>query len=202
MLLVLAFWIDFVRPRLGAASRWKVTAIAATTCAAIGALILIAPFPTVVATLNEGFFASAVLLCWVELPRPLPRAAWVVPVAAALIPTFLAWDQVIVNAAEVFAAVVIFPVALDLVDKRILQPQVPARRGLVVTWMFGLVAAGIVLHALLPADPSPDIMNVIHFLSRLNEVLIAVFLMHLYFTIFAVAPRRSSNLLVDASAAA
>ncbi len=191
MALVLAAWIEFVRPRMGRGPRMvEATVGAAVACLAAGLFLVLGPLPSVVGTLNEGFFALAVLVCWVQLPRPVPKAAWLLPVVAFLTAVLFASHPDVVSAAEYLAAYVIFPIGLDLVDPGILRPGVRTRRPLVLAWMGLLVVFVIVVHVLPGLRLMDGIEDVARFLSRITEALVAMFLTHLYLTLLDMAPAR------------
>jgi hypothetical protein len=194
IVLLLAAWIEFVQPRLPRARAGVLlTLAAAATSFAIGVLLVTGPLPTVVATLNEGFFAVAFLLCWVQAPRPLPWPVWLVPVVAALVPVLLISFDPVVRAAEIIAALVLFPIGLDVVDPGILRPGCRRRLPVVGPWMVALVVLAVGLHVLVRDHPPTDVENVVGFLSRVNEVVIAMFVFHLYFTVLGQAPARSRS---------
>jgi hypothetical protein len=191
MALGVAAWIEFVRPALGSVRRTTgVTSAAAVAALAVGVFLLRGPVPGVVGTLNEAFFALAVLVGWLELPRPVPAVAWLLPVGSFLVACLLSSHPAVVAAAEYLAAYVLFPVGLDLVDPGILQARVPTRLPLVLGWMAVLVVLAVTVHVLAP-DPLPDgVADVIRYLSRINETVIAVLLVHLYLTVLGMAPAR------------
>jgi hypothetical protein len=191
MVLVLAAWIEFVRPRMGRGPRAvMVTLGAAAACLAIGFYLDLGPLPSVVGTLNEAFFALAVLLCWVQLPRPLPQVAWLLPVVSLLTAVFFASHPDVVAAAEYLAAYVVFPIGLDLVDPGILRRGVPTSRQLVVAWMGLLVVFALVVHELPALHLVDGVEDIAAFLSRITEALVAMFLTHLYLTLLDMAPAR------------
>lgn len=202
MALVLAAWIEFARPRIGRGPRMvAITVGAAAACLAIGFFLVLGPLPVVIGTLNEAFFALAVLLCWVQLPRPLAQAAWLLPVVSFLVVALFASHPDVVAAAEYLAAYVVFPIGLDLVDPGILRAGVPTRRPLVLAWMGFLVVFAVVMHVLPGLHLMAGIEDVARFLSRITEALVAMFLTHLYLTLLDMAPARRRE-RVTATAAA
>jgi hypothetical protein len=190
ILLVLAAWIELVRPRI-APGAWTVTAAASGTSLAVALVLLLGGLPTPLATLNEGFFALAVLIPWLQLPRPVPAPAFALPLVAAAVPVVLHGNDAVVRAAEVLAAFVLFPIALDLVDRSILDPRQPRRLRLLAAWLTGIVVLVLAVHLLRTAEPQNLGQDLVDFLSRLNEVFIAVFFVHVYFTVLGMAPGRT-----------
>ena len=71
--LIMALWIQFVRPGLSGATRERpITLAAASICLAIGVFLLVTDFPSKYRTLNETFLAAAILIPYVQIRRPLP----------------------------------------------------------------------------------------------------------------------------------
>jgi hypothetical protein len=194
ILLGVAAWIEFVRPRIPPGA-WRVTAAASGTSLAVALVLLLAGLPTPLATLNEAFFALAVLIPWLQLPRPVPRPAFALPLVAAAVPVVLHGDAAVVRADEVLAAFVLFPIALDLVDRGILDPRQPRRLPLVVAWLAGIVVVVLAAHLLRTPAPQGPGQDLVDFLSRVNEVFIAVFFVHVYFTVLGMAPGRTRGSL-------
>lgn len=190
ILLVLALWIEFARPRIGHDARgWTVAAAAALSSLALAFFMLLGPLPPSLATLNEAFFALPVLILWTQLPRPVPPVLWLLPVVAVLIPAVGDGSDAVIRAAEVLMAFVFFPVAFDVVDRSLLRPGLPVRKPLVVAWMVFIVVLAVSMHAFRDASPTGFVQGAVDYLSRVNEIFIAVFFIHLYFTILGMAPR-------------
>lgn len=188
ILLLLAGWIELVRPRIAGRTAVVVTGAAAIGCLAVGVGMLTLPLPTPLATLNEGFFAVSVLLVWVQLPRPVPRAAWVLTVVALVVPVVWHGSGAVIRSAEILMSFVFIPLGLDVVDRAILDPHATTRKPRVVVWMVAIVALSVVTHLLRTPSPTTLLQDVVDFLSRVNEVFIAAFFLHLYLTLLEMAP--------------
>jgi hypothetical protein len=179
--LLLAGWIEFVRPRLADSTRrWQLTLSAAVVFVSLGFLIQ-AGTPGSVATMNETLFACSVLFCYVELPRPLPIWAWALPVLAVVFAAVAGGNHTVARQAETIAAFVLVPVALDIIDRAVLEADQPRRWKLLAPWMGFLAVAVVALHVLRPSNPQNLVEDVLLFCSRMPEVAIAVLVLHTYF---------------------
>lgn len=194
MALLLSAWIEFARPALGSSVRaWLLTAAAAAGCLIVALLLLVDGVPTSLRTLNEAFFALVVLLPYVQLARPLPRPAWVVPVVAVFVPILGADSGVAVILAETFAFLLLIPLALDVGDRSILEPERPRNLPVVVGWLLLVIAVPVVLHLVRPADPANLLEELAYYLSRTTEAYVAVVCLHAYFSFLRPAVRGRSR---------
>jgi hypothetical protein len=179
--LLVAGWIEFVRPRLAdSARRWQFTLAAAAVFVSLGFLVQVGT-PGSVATMNETLFACSVLFCYFELSRPLPTWAWALPVLAIMFAVVAGGNNTVARQAETIAALVLIPVALDFVDRSVLEADQARRWRLLGPWMGFLAVAVVVLHILRPSNPQNPVEEVLLFCSRMPEVAIAVLLLHTYF---------------------
>lgn len=182
MLLGVAAWIELVRSRVGPGA-WKVTTAASASALVVALVLVLGPLPGPVATLNEGFFALVVLIPWLQLPRPVPRPAFALPLVAAALPVAFYGSVDVTRAAEVLLACVLFPVGLDLVDRSLLDPAQPRRTPLVVAWLTGLVVVVLAVHLLRTPVQRNAAQDLVEYLSRANEAFIAVFFVQVYFMV-------------------
>jgi hypothetical protein len=179
--LLLAGWIEFVRPRLAASPRrWHVTLTAAVVFVSLGFLIQVGT-PGSVATMNETLFACSVLFCYFELARPLPPWAWALPALAIMVAAVAGGNNTVAGQAETLAAFVLIPASFDFVDRSVLEAEQARRWKLLGAWMGFLAVAVVVLHILRPTNPQNLVEDVLLFCSRMPEVAIAVLLLHTYF---------------------
>ncbi len=199
--LALSAWIQYVRPRIAAAPReWMVTGGSAAVCLTLALLLLLDDVPTSLRTLNEAFFALAVLLPYVQLRRPLPRAAWLVPAIAVVAPIVGADSGIAVTLAETFAFLLLVPLALDLGDRAILEPERRRRPLAVLGWVVVVVLVPVVLHLIRPNEPQNLGEELARYLSRTTEAYVAVVLLHAYFSFLlpALSGARPGDRLVAA----
>lgn len=180
--LVLIPWIQFVRPRLAARrAEWPVTVAVGLLCIAIGILLIATGLPSRIRTLNEGFIAAGLLVPYVQLRRPVPRALPVVgAVLAVLIAVVFDHNSAITDLAEVWGALVLIPLALDVVDRGILDPaartSVVARYG----WYAALVVVPLVCAVLdFGMHVTGVLYQVVHYVGRANEDFVAAVLISL-----------------------
>lgn len=192
--LLISAWIEFVRPAIALSSReWMLTAAAAAGCLACALLLLVDGVPTSLRTLNEAFFALVVLLPYVQLTRPLPRPAWVVPVVAVVVPVLGADSGVAVTLAETFAFLLLIPLALDVGDRSILEPERARNLPLVAGWLLLVIAVPVVLHLVRPDNPENLLEELARYLSRTTEAYVAVVCLHVYFSFLRPAVRDTSR---------
>lgn len=199
--LLLASWIEFVRPRLAVSPRrWYFTLTAAVVFVSLGVLIQVGT-PGSVATMNETLFACAVLFCYFELARPLPTGAWVLPALAIMVAAVAGGNDTVARQAETIAALVLIPIALDFVDRSVLEADQARQWKRLAPWMGFLALAVVALHILRPSNPQNLVEDVLLFCSRMPEVAIAVLLLHTYFVTLdrlqATAPRVKNSRFVS-----
>lgn len=180
--LVLVPWIQFVRPRLeGSRAQWAVTVLVAVALLAVGILLIASHLPSRFRTLNESFIAAAALVPYVQLRRPLPRG---VPVAlaviAVLVATLFDYNSEITDLAEVWGALVLIPIGLDLVDRGILEPAARTSRPVRYSWYAFLVVVPVVVSVLdVGLHLSGPFAGFVHYIGRCNEDFIAAILISL-----------------------
>ena len=191
IVLVLASWIQFVRPRIsGTPVAWPLTAVVAGVCFAIGYFLWdigTINGGTHITTLNEGFFDLALLLPYVMLRRPLPRRVpWVISIGTLVLTVLLYKDPTVVDLAEVIGCIVLMPIALDVVDAGILDPDARTVPTLRYAWygflvLVPLAFAGIRSHQ--PVVPAGGFAEAIRYLVRPNEDFIATLVICVYFAV-------------------
>jgi hypothetical protein len=144
--LVVAAWIQFVRPRLtGSRAEWPITLLVALAFVGLSVEMLTGDWASRFKTLNEATVAAAVLIPYVQLRRPLPRrvaaAALVIVlvVTAATIKTAMTIDL-----AETFGMVIFAIAGFDLIDRGILDDTARTSRVKRWIWYLFLIIAPIV----------------------------------------------------------
>jgi hypothetical protein len=109
---------------------WHV--VVAGALLALGLLVLYGPVPATVKTLNEPIFAGSLLWLYVLIPRPLPRAWLISPVLVVVVA--VGYHTALITAqAESIVALVLAPLALDVADRRLLEPRAQDRP--VLRWL-------------------------------------------------------------------
>lgn len=148
--LVLGLWIQFVRPRLAATRyEWVVAIAVGVVLLAIGIALVQTHLPSRFRTLNEAFVAVGLLVPYVQLRRPLPRAVTIGLPAALILLVLAAGDVgVIENQAESVVMLILIPIGLDLVDRGILQSDAVTSVRTRWAWYATLVLVPIVFVAL------------------------------------------------------
>ncbi len=184
--LILAAWIQYVRPRLrGTARQWPVTLAVAAALFAIGLFLALTSLPGTVKTLNEAFFATAVVIPYVQLNRPLPRRLAAGLSLAVLIVIVVGHrTKVITKVAETFAIVLLVPVGLDLVDRGILDARARTSTAARWGWYALLALAPIVFSVLQYRIHDHGALEVAtRFAVRTTEAFVLMLLVELYFTV-------------------
>lgn len=185
LLLLLAPWIQFVRPRLaGSKWEWPVTLAAAAACVVIGLLLYKSHLPSQWKTLNEAFFAGG-LIAYLQLRRPLPPWVPIVISGGVLAMIVLASDNAIITGvAEALGVLILLPLAVDVFDRRILNPKAPRSPALQYGWWGFLVLAPVVFSVLnRTLDDGGALDQVARYGVRPQEAFVAVLLLGLYFAV-------------------
>jgi hypothetical protein len=182
--LMLAGWIQFVRPRItGTPHERLVTGIVAAVALA-GALALLATdLPSRFKTLNEALLAASLLVPYLQLRRPLGR--WPLGVAALLLLTMVVGHgaPVIVLLAETLGMLILAPVALDLVDRGILDPAAWTSRVGRWAWYAVLAGAPVVFSLVFAADPGGALGSLNGYAIRTIEAFLAFLLLEVFFAV-------------------
>jgi len=184
--LLLGLWIQFVRPRLaGHAWQWPVTLAAGAAFAVVGLLLYDSDLPSRVKTLNETLLALALVIPYVQVRRPLPpRLA--VGLSAAVLAVVIAFNRTeyVTTFAEGLGLLLLVPLAFDVVDRGILQPDQPTSRRLRYGWYALLVLLPITSSLLYHGQVFGGLVGeAIRYEVRLQESFICIVLLHLYFAI-------------------
>lgn len=193
--LILVPWIQFVRPRLvGRRTEMAVTIAAAVLLLAIGVFLIATHLPSRIRTLNEGFLAAALLVPYVQLRRPVPRS---LPLALSLVAVLIAavfnGSSEVTDLAEVWGAVVLIPIGLDLIDRGILEPTARTSRALRYGWYAFLVLVPILVSAFEWHIGVTGLVNgVLRYVSRANEDFIAALLIPVLLAVILGRTGRSS----------
>ncbi|HLR97895.1 MAG TPA: hypothetical protein VK053_25470 [Jiangellaceae bacterium] len=209
-ILVLAAWIQYVRPALVAGSdrrRWGWTLAAAALCAMVSIwLITVDPneVPYRIKTLNETTVALTLILPYVTLRRPLPRAVLAaVPVLVAM----TVWgvvtspDGLIVDLAESFGFWILAVLAFDLIDRGILDPGSTTNARVRWVWYAVLAAEPIVVSAVgTEARAGGGIVaETLFWLGRVHESFIGIVVVSVYFAVIHGRTGRTENSRTSAS---
>lgn len=182
MALLLAAWIQFVRPRLGGGGRAFAVTGAAAALSLLGAvLVLTLDLPSRLVTLNEAFFATALLIPYVQAPRPLGRWPSGVVLALLLVMVLAHSASPVVMLAELLAMLVLAPVGFDGVDRAILDPAARTSRTLRLCWYSFLVAAPATLSALGALGLGGPVGVADEYAIRTLEAFLAMLLLEVYF---------------------
>lgn len=149
--LLVCLSIEFVRPwgqRIG--RPWAVAFGGAVLMWAGAWLLLQTDWSSSIVTLNEAMIGAGFLLIYVTIPRPF--RLW--PLALAGIAAFIVvfFDtSFVLDQAESLVPLLLAPIALDLVDRTILDPEQPDRPIRRTIWIATLFVIGFGFMALAPS---------------------------------------------------
>lgn len=189
LLLILAAWIQFVRPRLAAAHRsdvkWPVTGAAAVVCLTIGVTLFLTEPVNAVKTLNETFLAAAILIPYVELPRPLPVRLPVATSLGLLVLVVVGHStDVVTLTAEALGALILVPFGLDVVDRAILDPTARVVGWHRALWYAFLLAGPVVFWATDNGASTDGTAGVVlTYAGRTTEIFVCLLALQLYFAV-------------------
>jgi len=184
--LIVAPWIEYVRPRLRDTAReWPVTLAAGAGLFAIGLFLALTHLPSPIKTLNEAFFAAAFVVPYVQLPRPLRRGlAAGLSLVVLLVIVFGHRTTVVTKVAETVAILLLVPVGLDLVDRGILDPQARTTPAVRYIWYALLVAAPVLFSLLEYHIGDHGALQVAtRYAVRTTEGFVFMLLVELYFAV-------------------
>ena len=184
--LVLAAWIQYVRPRLtGAPREWPATAVVSVALIAIGLGLLASDWPSRFRTLNETCFALALLLPYVQLRRrPSRSVAVAIAVIILVIVLTTQSTQLGTDLAETYGMIMLAPLALDVVDRGILDPDATTSPPARFTWYAAMVITPVVMSVLeYKVEVGGLVGEFTRYGVRIHEAFIAMLLLGLYFAV-------------------
>jgi hypothetical protein len=184
--LVLAAWIQYVRPRLtGTRAEWAVTLLVGAALVVIGIVLIQTHLPSRFRTLNEAFIALAVLIPYVQLRRPLSRVLSYGLPSVVLALVLVVGDRGLVrDLAETALILILLPIGLDLIDRGILQSDAVTSIRARWTWYVALAAIPIAFVALRKAGVHGWAGNRMLYSQRGLEGYMMAFLVEVYFAVF------------------
>jgi hypothetical protein len=195
--LVVAAWIQFARPRLTGARKWPVTLAVAVLCLVVGVALLNSDLPSRFKTLNEPMIALAVVIPYVVLRRPVTILVALVPplilggIVAGMI---LDPEGLVINLAETFGYWMLVPLAFDVVDRGILDPDATTSPRLRYPFYAVLAAIPITVSALgFEERTGGGIHAWLSYAGRIHESFIGVLLIVLLFAVGLGRTGRTGN---------
>jgi hypothetical protein len=187
--LVVAAWIQFVRPRItGSRVEWIITAIAALAFVALTIYLLAGHgVASRFKTLNEGTLAAALLIPYVQLRRPLPRlvaaVAALVIVAVTIVTNKSAETT---DLAETYGMIILGIIAFDVIDRGILDPGAKTSPVWRWSWYAVLVIAPVIFSLAeyhWGAGTTGVIGTSVRFLVRITEAFIFALFVEVFFAV-------------------
>lgn len=196
LVLLICLLVQYVRPwALKTATTLRVVAVFVVLAACYLVLNLAVPITTV-STLDECFSGAAYVWIYMMIPKRY-RSVPIALVLVLLVIVVFFNTEFITAQAESLIPLLIAPIALDLIDKTILEPELPDRRVLRIVWMIVLAGVGLMFMALAPwaRQHLDDVLTyAIDYGQRSSEAYWSWILIHLYFG-FLLPPhlRRAQN---------
>ena len=189
--LLLPLWIQYARPRLrGHPQEWPITLLAAAGLLAAGLVCYgVDAVPPRIGTLNETLLALAVLVPYVQLARPVPRAlAYGLPGGVLLLVLVASGTGLVTDLAEGLGILVLAPIGLDVVDRVVLDRErrepVPQRW----PWYAFLVVAPALIA--LAGRPGGAAGTALRYAERVQESFVGVLLLEVYLVLVLVLAAR------------
>lgn len=185
--LFLAAWIQLVMPRIPRSRVWWWVIPTGIAITALGFVLLDSTMPARIRTLNESFIALGLLIPYVSLRRPL--GIWA-PLASlgftiVVVVGIGSPDSLVVDLAEALGFLILTPLALDVVDRGILEPTAPTRPGMRVAWYLFLLAVPVITSAIGVQARQDDghFATVLDYLGRMHESFIGVLIVVVFFSV-------------------
>ncbi len=182
--LLVAALVQFVRPRvLGLARPWPATLALGAALVASGWLLLESGLNPSLVTLNEAVIGAGLVWVYSMFPRPFRFAPLAALLVLAVIVVFFR-TAVVLDQAESLVPLLLAPLALDLADRTVLEPETPDRRVLRLLWMGVLLVTVLGFMAAAPwarEDLSGPLRLGIDYGQRAAEAFWGWILIHGYF---------------------
>jgi hypothetical protein len=184
--LVLAAWIQYVRPKLtGTRAEWAVTLLVGAALLVIGIVLIQTHLPSRFRTLNEAFIALGVLIPYVQARRPVSRILSYGLPGVVLALVLIVGDRGLVrDLAETAIMLIVVPIGLDLIDRGILQSDAVTSVRARWSWYVALVVIPVVFVALRKAGVDGWAGNRMLYSQRGLEGYIMAFFIEVYFAVF------------------
>lgn len=180
--LLLPPWIDYVRPRLVGRREWAITVVAAVVMFAV--FLLLSTSHSVIDTvkmLNETFFALAFLIPYVQ-PGRRPSKYFAVFVLLIIF-DHTSLVRFPTTLAEGLVMMILAPIAFDITDRGILQPDrhrpLRVRQG----WWLLLVVLPLLFIAVQHAHLGGTLGAAARYAGRAQEAFVGMFGIEIYFAI-------------------
>ncbi|MBM6402710.1 hypothetical protein JQN72_00430 [Phycicoccus sp. CSK15P-2] len=176
--------VQYARPAaLRAASRPAAAAVGTLVLAGVGCALLLGPWPSSVVTLNESAFGVALLWPYLLLPRPL-RYAPLVTLGGLLVVALLFDTRIVLDQAESIVPALLAPIALDVADRTVLEPERPDRPVLRLVWIGALLVLAVSVNLAARwarQDLAGPVDSVIDYGQRAAEAYYGWVMIHVFF---------------------
>lgn len=136
---------QFALPALRAAGRsiWPIAVPSAAACFVLGYLLIHSGWRSSIVTLNEAVIAVGFMWLYVAIPRPFRYAPLVAIAVFAFVVIFFDRGSFVLDQAESLVPAMLAPIALDVMDRTILEPELPDNKVPRIAWMVLLVVVAV-----------------------------------------------------------
>ncbi|MGZ5400232.1 MAG: hypothetical protein ACXWDM_09475 [Nocardioides sp.] len=153
-------------------------------CVALGIYLLYSGLPGSYATFSEPLVAAGLLTYFVLVPRPFHKALWLSVIMLVVIVAGFQFELVF-KQSESLVALMLAPLAFDVFDRKILDPEAEERPHLLLAWC--VLLAGLWLPAWRAANAvRPELTNplehAIDYAHRASEAYWGLLFVTLYFS--------------------
>ncbi|MFD5213470.1 hypothetical protein [Microbacterium sp. NPDC058345] len=190
LVLLICLLVQYVRPWAQRSARLLRTLLILAALVGVYLILHFAVPITSVSTLDECFSGAAYIWVYMMVPKRFRVApAWALVILAVIIVFF--HTQFVLEQAESLIPLLIAPIALDIMDRTILDPDLPDRRVRRIVWMIVLALVGLTFMMVAPwaRDDLDSVFTLfIDYGQRASESYWAWILVHAYFGFF-VTPR-------------
>lgn len=184
MALLMSATIQFIRPAVhGRPERWIIVDALAASCGALGWVLAILRFDIAppVAAMSEVFIALAFIVAYVHLDRPVPAAPYL-SVALLVLVGLLHASIVATLETGGLAVWIAAPLSFDVYDRPILAGGAAADHRKRREWYACLLGLPAAFSVFAQVGPSTLLGHLGHDGSRASDGLLALLLVHLYFS--------------------
>lgn len=186
---VIAGWIHLRVCAPHIAQRWSVVAAVSGVLLVLTVVLLVLDLPGRIVTLNEASLAAAIMVVYIALPRPLPRrvpwAIFAVVAFVAAVAVATGGDSWVINQAEAVGFVALLPIALDVIDRGILNNKA-ITNSLARYSFYAILVLEPVLVSVLGTEVRSGngaLALTLEFLGRIHESFFGVLLICIFFAV-------------------
>ena len=174
------------RPRLhDRPLQWPITFAAVLVCLTVAVWLFLSDYPSRIKTLNETFFALALLLPLIQRHRSVsPRSAVLLSLGIFAVIAVSAGTPLGTDLAETLGALLLFPIGFYVIDRGILDPDVVTSSASRRAWYALLLLLPIVMSILQYRIGLTGLANdVTRYIVRFHEAFVFLLLVEVFFAV-------------------